>query len=81
VDFIATEGLKFPHGPLAEIDERGAGAVLRDLQTVNAAIPGNPMKPPELLTAMAREGQPFFKTGQVNPWITSLVEGTTHARH
>ena len=81
VDFIATEGLKFPRGPLAEIDELGAGAVLQDLQTVNAAIPGNPMKPPELLTAMAREGQPFFKNGRVNPWITSLVEGTTHARH
>ena len=80
VDFIAMEGLKFPRGPLAEIDELGAGAVLKDLQTVNDAIPGNQMKPPELLTAMARERQTFFKNGQVNPWITSLVEGTTHAR-
>ncbi|MET0503500.1 MAG: 3-hydroxyacyl-CoA dehydrogenase NAD-binding domain-containing protein [Candidatus Binatia bacterium] len=81
VDFIATEGLKFPRGPLAEIDELGAGAVLKDLQTVNDAIPGNQMKPPELLTAMARDGQTFFKNGQVNAWITALVEGTTHARH
>jgi hypothetical protein len=66
---------------LAEIDELGAGAVLKDLQTVNDAIPGNQMKPPELLTAMARDGQTFFKNGQPNPWITALVEGTTHARH
>ncbi|MGB7948920.1 MAG: 3-hydroxyacyl-CoA dehydrogenase NAD-binding domain-containing protein, partial [Candidatus Binatia bacterium] len=76
VDFISMEGLKFPRGPLAEIDEIGAAAVLNDLRTVNSAIPGSPMKPPELLTAMDSEGQNFFNAGQVNPWITSFVEGS-----
>jgi 3-hydroxyacyl-CoA dehydrogenase len=81
VDFIATEGLKFPRAPLAEIDEFGAEAVLDDLAKVNQAIPGGKMKAPELLTAMARERQSFFKNGNTNPAIAALVSGSDHARH
>lgn len=81
VDFICTEGLKFPRGPLAEIDELGAAAVLSDLQSVNAAVPENCMNAPQLLIAMAGERQTFFKNGQVNPWVTAFVDGRAHARH
>lgn len=81
VDFISTEGLKFPRGPLAELDELGAEAVLKDLATVNDAIPGNRMKAPKLLTAMADERQSFYLKGQANPWVTAFVEGRSHARH
>jgi 3-hydroxybutyryl-CoA dehydrogenase len=81
VDFISTEGLKFPRGPLAEIDELGAAAVLDDLQTVNAAIPENCRNAPELLIAMAAERQIFFKNGRVNPWVTAFVDGRAHAGH
>jgi len=81
VDFISTEGLKFPRGPLAELDELGAEAVLKDLATVNDAIPGNRMKAPKLLTAMAGERQTFYLKGQANPWVTAFVEGRSHARH
>ena len=81
VDFVAKEGLKFPRGPLGEIDEIGAETVLKDLRAVNHAIPAKGLRAPELLTAMAREGQNFFKDGQANPWIASYVEEKTHARH
>jgi 3-hydroxybutyryl-CoA dehydrogenase len=81
VDFIAVEGLKFPRGPLAEIDELGADSVLHDLQKVNDAMPEQRMKAPELLTGMASEGQTFFKDGKANPWIANFVEGRSHARH
>ena len=78
-DFIATEGLKFPRGPLAEIDEIGAGAVLTDLRAVNEAIPVNWLPAPALLTAMANKGQKFFQSGQANPWLAAHVEGKAHA--
>ena len=79
VDFISTEGLKFPRGPLAEIDELGVQAILDDLQKVNDAMPGSKMKAPELLSAMAKEGDTFFKAGRVNPAIAALVRGSSHA--
>jgi 3-hydroxyacyl-CoA dehydrogenase len=81
VDLIAVEGLKFPRGPLAEIDDLGADSVLKDLQKVNDAMPERKMKAPELLIAMAGEGQTFFNDGQANPWIAAFVEGRSHARH
>jgi 3-hydroxybutyryl-CoA dehydrogenase len=81
VDFIATEGLKFPRGPLAEIDELGPGTVLKDLQNVNEVMPVEAMPAPALLTAMANQGEKFFKSGQANPWIAAHVEGSAHARH
>jgi 3-hydroxyacyl-CoA dehydrogenase len=80
VDFVSTEGLKFPRGPLAEIDELGAAAVLNDLQSVNNAIP-NSMKAPELLRAMAEEKQTFFKDGQANPWVADSLKRRRNARH
>jgi 3-hydroxyacyl-CoA dehydrogenase len=81
VDFIAVEGLKFPSGPLAEIDDLGADSVLKDLQKVNDAMPERKMKAPELLIAMAGEGQTVFKDGRAKPWIAAFVEGRSHARH
>ena len=79
VDFIAVEGLKFPRGPLAEIDELGADSVLKDLQKVNEAMPEQKMKAPELLRGMAGARQTFFKDGKANPWIAAFVEGRSHA--
>ena len=81
VDFISTEGLKFPRGPLAEADELGAEAVLNDLQNVNQAMPEGKLKAPELLTAMARGRHTFFQDGQANPAIAALAKGISHARH
>ncbi len=81
VDFIAKEGLKFPRGPLGEIDEIGADTVLQDLRAVNHAMPAQGLPAPALLTAMAREGQKFFHNGQANPWIAAYVEEKSHARH
>jgi 3-hydroxybutyryl-CoA dehydrogenase len=81
VDFISTEGLKFPRPPLAEIDELGAPAVLDDLAKVNEAIPGGKMKAPQILTAMAEERQTFFKDSKPNPAVVALVRGNDHARH
>jgi 3-hydroxybutyryl-CoA dehydrogenase len=80
VDYIATEGLKFPRGPLGEIDERGAATVLQDLEIVNAAIPRG-MKAPLLLRAMVEQNQTFFQGGQVNPWVEKCFEASQHARH
>lgn len=70
VDFVCTEGLKFTWEPLAGIDEAGAAAVLKDLQTVNDAIP-NGMNAPGLLEAMAREKENFFVGGRANPWLAA----------
>ena len=81
VDLIAVKGLKFPRGPLAEIDDLGADSGLKDLQKVNDATPERKMKALELLIAMAGDGQTFFKDGQVNPSIAAFVEGSSHARH
>ena len=81
VDFISTEGLKFPTAPLAEIDELGAEAVLENLAKVNQAVLGGTLEAPELLTAMARERHSFFKDGKPNPAIAALVSGSDHARH
>lgn len=78
VDFICTEGLKLPRGPLSEIDELGAKAVLQDLRTVNAAMADKPITAPELLTAMASAGEIFFKAGADNPWLETR---RPHARH
>ena len=80
VDFISTEGLKFPGGPLAEIDELGAAAILNDLQKVNAILPRG-MQGHELLRAMADEKQTFYKDGRVSPWVSAFVGRRLHARH
>lgn len=80
VDFIATEGLKFPRGPLAEIDEVGAAAVLDDLRKANERIP-NGLAAPGLLPAMAKENHTFFKKGETNPWLKTRTQGSSDARH
>jgi 3-hydroxyacyl-CoA dehydrogenase len=80
VDFISIDGLKFPRGPLAEIDQLGAATVLEDLQRVNAIIHDG-MKAPQLLRAMADEKQTFYQGGRVNPWVAAFVERRVHARH
>jgi 3-hydroxyacyl-CoA dehydrogenase len=81
VDFIATEGLKFPRGPLGEIDDLGADSVLKDLRAVNEAMPVNELQAPALLTAMAGAGQKFFDKSEANPWVAAFVEEKSHARH
>jgi 3-hydroxybutyryl-CoA dehydrogenase len=80
VDFVATEGLKFPRGPLSEIDQLGAATVLRDIDDVNAIIPDG-MKAPNLLRAMVEEKQTFFKNGEANPWVADFVRRRADARH
>jgi 3-hydroxyacyl-CoA dehydrogenase len=82
VDFVATEGVKIPQAPLKEIDSLGAAAVLEELSKMNHEMAEISLAPPELLTAMAREEQTFFRDGQANPWLLSLVKAPTpHASH
>jgi len=73
VDFVATEGIKIPQAPLKEIDSLGPAAVLEELSKMNHEMPGIYLTPPELLNAMAREGQTFYKNDQPNPWLNSLA--------
>jgi 3-hydroxybutyryl-CoA dehydrogenase len=82
VDFVATEGVKIPQAPLKEVDSLGPGAVLQELSALNREMQEISLTPPELLTAMASERQLFFRDGQPNPWLLSLVKSpTTHASH
>ena len=82
VDFVATEGVKIPQAPLKEIDSLGPWAVLEELSKMNQEMPEISLTPPELLTAMASEGQTFYKNNQPNPWLNSLVKSpTAHASH
>jgi hypothetical protein len=82
VDFISAEGLKIPQKPLAEIDQIGAGTLLEDLRKINELMPANKLPVPELLRAMAKEGQSFYTKGQDNPWIVSRTERRrSHASH
>ena len=82
VDFIATEGVKIPQAPLKEMDSLGAGAVLQELSALSQEIPEISLTPPKLLTAMASEGQAFYKNDQPNPWVYSVAKSpTTHASH
>ena len=71
VDFVATEGVKIPQAPLKEIDSLGPAAVLEELSKMHHGMPEISLTPPELLTAMATEGQSFFKNDQPNPWLLS----------
>ena len=80
VDFISTEGLKFPKSPLAEIDELGAEKVLDDLRQVNAVIPDG-LAVPALLQSLAQKKETFFKNGGANPWLASLLGRSSDARH
>ena len=82
VDFVATEGVKIPQAPLKEIDRLGATTILKELSELKNEMPEVPLTPPQLLTAMAREGQTFYKNNQPNPWFYSQVKSpTAHASH
>ena len=74
VDFICVEGIKIPQAPLKEIDRMGPAAVLEALRQINQVMRHNPLTPPQLLTAMASEGQLFYKNDQANPWLLSFTE-------
>lgn len=73
VDFIATEGIKIPQAPLKEIDNLGSVAVLQELAEINYEMPEVSLNPPQLLIAMASEGETFYKDDQPNPWLVSLA--------
>jgi hypothetical protein len=47
------------------------------LAELKSEMPEVPLTPPQLVTAMAREGQPFYKNNQPNPWLNSLVKSPT----
>jgi 3-hydroxyacyl-CoA dehydrogenase len=82
VDFVATEGVKIPRAPLREIDSLGATTILKELSELENEMPEVPLTPPQLLTALVREGQTFYKNGQPNPWLLSPIKPpTTHASH
>ena len=82
VDFVATEGVKIPQAPLKEIDSLGATTILKELAELKNEMPEVPLTPSQLITAMAREGQTFYKNNQPNPWLNSLVKSPTgHASH
>jgi 3-hydroxyacyl-CoA dehydrogenase len=82
VDFVGTEGVKIPQAPLKEIDSLGLAAVLEELSKMNEEMPEISLAPPELLTAMAREAQTFYKNERPNPWLLSQVKSpTAHASH
>jgi 3-hydroxybutyryl-CoA dehydrogenase len=82
VDFVATEGVKIPQAPLKEIDSLGPPAVLEELSQMNHGMAEISLASPELLTAMAREKQTFFRGGQPNPWLLSQVKAPIpHASH
>ena len=82
VDYIATEGIKMPQPPLKEIDKLGAAAALEELESTNVKLGDQPLTPPKLLTAMAKENQNFFINDQPNPWLIDHTGRTTaHAGH
>jgi len=82
VDFIATEGIKIPEPPLKKIDIMGAAVVLDEIAKTNQELSKQPLSPPQLLTAMAVEGQNFYKYDQPNPWLLSRMEQPIfHASH
>jgi 3-hydroxyacyl-CoA dehydrogenase len=74
VDFIATEGIKLPQAPLREIDNVGVAIVLQELSTFRHEMPNIPLTPPSLLTAMAADGETFYKNELPNPGLLSRVK-------
>jgi 3-hydroxyacyl-CoA dehydrogenase len=82
VDFVSTVGIKIPEPPLRDIDNIGPATVLEELTHINQRMDEEPLTPPQLLTAMARNGQTFFKNDETNPWLLSFVEQSIrHASH
>ena len=82
VDYVATKGIKMPQPPLKEIDNIGAAAVLEELESTNAKLGDQPLTPPKLLTAMAKENQTFYINDQPNRWLfDQIIRTTAHASH
>ena len=79
VDFISTAGLKIPQAPLREIDDMGAVAIIKEVDAVNAAISGPGLTAPEILVAIADQGQSFYRGQLPNPWIYSFLQQRSHA--
>ncbi len=81
VDFVAAEGMKMPKPPLEEIDRLGAAQTLNELASVNALLGDPPIEPPQLLAAMAKENQKFYRDDQ--PGLRPLAQqkrSVAHAR-
>jgi 3-hydroxyacyl-CoA dehydrogenase len=74
VDFISTVGIKIPKPPLREIDNAGTVAVIKEINAINGAIAGAQLMPPQILLAVADQGQSFYCGEQPNPWISSFIE-------
>jgi 3-hydroxyacyl-CoA dehydrogenase len=74
VDFVATEGIKIPEPPLKQIDNLGSSAVIEELAKINREMPELSLNAPQLLTAMARQGQPFYINDEPNPWLLSQIQ-------
>jgi 3-hydroxybutyryl-CoA dehydrogenase len=82
VDFVATEGVKIPRAPLKEMDTLGVTTILKELAELKNNLLCVSLTPPELLTAMAREGQTFYRNDRPNPWLLSQVKSlTAHASY
>jgi 3-hydroxyacyl-CoA dehydrogenase len=74
VDFVATEGIKIPEPPLKQIDSLGAAALVEELAKINRERPQLSLTAPRLLTAMASQGEPFYRNDQPNPWLLSRIQ-------
>jgi hypothetical protein len=74
VDFVAIEGIKIPEPPLKQIDSLGPAALIEELAKINREMPQLSLNAPQLLTAMASQGEPFYRNEQPNPWLLSHVQ-------
>jgi 3-hydroxybutyryl-CoA dehydrogenase len=74
VDFVAIEGIKIPEPPLKQIDSLGPAALIEELAKINREMPQLSLNAPQLLTAMASQGEPFYRNEQPNPWLLSRVQ-------
>lgn len=82
VDLISVDGIKIPQAPLKEIDRIGPAVVMAELNQLNQELSSADLAPPELLNAMAAQGETFYKNDQPNPWIISyLKRQSAHAGH
>ena len=82
VDFVATEGVKILQAPLKEIDRLGATTIVEELAELRREMREVPLTSPQILMAMSREGQAFYKNDRPNPWLLSQVKPpAAHASH
>jgi 3-hydroxyacyl-CoA dehydrogenase len=76
VDAIAVQGLRIPKGPLQDIDEAGATAVLLDIRAVNEELGEARLVVPDMLASMADHEERFFlrMTGHPMRGLDDLVQ-------